>query len=322
LFAILFVALISIALVTPVNGGTEIEPLIVKTITIFLCLQFCLYFCSFIVAEPLGINLFNNPEHYRFTGFAENPNQLALYLAISPFVCIAWYKSSGKRDKCLPLLFIVFIIVLGISTRSDALMVAWIVGLLTLLLFFAVRTTLTRGSGQVVLALFAFAAVAILILAYEFTDIYNSVVVVSQNVYETENNQGSHRVILGINGLKAWSLSPLIGLGPGSFSGFEARLQNMEVHNTPLDWATQTGIVGLLSMVSLVIFSLYNAWRSRRIELVAGMVTLIAFSQFHFVLRQPIVWVFVVWLLLSTPITTKRKQIPVRLGSSKNPPAL
>jgi len=69
------------------------------------------------------------------------------------------------------------------------------------------------------------------------------------------------------------------------------------VHNTAIDWATKTGSVGLFLLLCLVVYSITGALRTKRIELVAGLASLMVFAQFHFILRQPVIRVFIVYVM-------------------------
>jgi O-antigen ligase len=69
----------------------------------------------------------------------------------------------------------------------------------------------------------------------------------------------------------------------GPFLGYE-------VHNTFLDWATATGVLGVMAYVALLAWAVARAWRGGRPELVLMMCALAVFSFFHFVLRHPSFW--------------------------------
>jgi hypothetical protein len=211
-------------------------------------------------------------------------------------------RASATPIRAIAFLLLFLFLALGFHTRTEALLLAWIVGLVVLLLPKSIHKLIrlcgaNRNLVVVVFSLFTVIS-AFLFVGYDVKDkIINTI----NTIYLSDGNQGAIRANLITNGLKSLSESPVVGLGPGSFSGDFGPFENREVHVTPLDWATQTGSIGLVLLIFLIGLSLYKAWISNRIELLAGMASLIVFAQFHYILRQPIVWVFVVYLITLTP---------------------
>lgn len=117
-------------------------------------------------------------------------------------------------------------------------------------------------------------------------------------VSEVEKLQLRQRIALWQNGLRAFADSPIIGNGPGHFSGIDGPFEGKEAHNTLIDWSASTGIIGLFALAAWAVTLAWQAWRRRNLFGLCGMTALVVFAQFHFVLRQPIFWFTFVLLAL------------------------
>jgi len=315
ILAYLFAFAICCALVINISYGQELDSLFIQTISIFGCLYLFLYTISLLFPTIFDDYFYYYMEWsgnyaFRFHGLSNNPNQLAVILVIAPFLCVTMAKNRAILKRTTAILLLILFIVIGLHTKSEALLLAWIVGLVVLLLpksmhklfgFCKNNRSVAIGTSFLFLVICAF-----LFFKYDVNDrVFNAVNV----VYLSDGNQGSIRANLITNGLKSLFESPIVGFGPGSFSGHYGPFENQEVHTTPLDWATQTGSIGLVLLVCLIGYSMLKAWKSNRMELFAGMTSLIIFAQFHYVLRQPIVWVFIVYLITLEPKTRTNPSI-------------
>jgi hypothetical protein len=113
-----------------------------------------------------------------------------------------------------------------------------------------------------------------------------------EQVYYQGDDELAVRATLAVNGLKAIFLSHLIGYGPGCYSGLERPLEGSEAHNTLVDWGTNAGVIGMVAMILLIVWLAHGLWRAGYFSLLAGLAALVVFSQFHHVLRHPIVWAY------------------------------
>jgi len=302
LFAYLFVSLICLTLLCSSNSSEQIEKLVLHIFIVFggACLLMLIY--MFWCTELFGMPLFQNSHIYRLTGLSTNPNQLSLYVVFAPFICIAWFLRSSAATKTIAVLFFIAFIIVGYKTHSEALNLAWAFAFILLLLMVVTKLLLPfinkhRNKYYICILLFG----VMVITLFAGPAILEEVGVMFEKTYASEKNQGGLRMLLLENGVNALKESPYVGLGPGSFSGLNTPFSNKEVHNTPLDWATQTGVVGLLLLIGLVLYAMRGAWRSGRHELISGFIALIIFAQFHFVLRQPLVWVIIIFVMVLPP---------------------
>jgi len=222
------------------------------------------------------IIVFTHPtEGFRFTGAAENPNQLALSFLFFYFVFLYNYKINPSK---MLFVSIVVIFIFSLTTLSDALYLSLLVFMIILMLskvknvFFRVLITLS-------LLLFA------LYLVY---------FVFSEGLIY-ESRQAEFRMILWENGWKAFMESPFIGNGLSAHSGAYGPFQAMETHNIFIDLYSQVGLLGgsvffiLLLFIFISIYAVQNV--NFRWLLYGFFFSLLTFGMFHYILRNPIFWI-------------------------------
>ncbi|MBK6597911.1 MAG: hypothetical protein IPG25_08460 [Proteobacteria bacterium] len=66
----------------------------------------------------------------------------------------------------------------------------------------------------------------------------------------------------------------------------------MEAHNSFLDWATVAGLPAAISLGFIVLCALAGLLLRTEYELALALSAIVVFSMFHFVLRQPVFWLF------------------------------
>lgn len=232
----------------------------------------------------------------RFTGWSLNPNQTALSLLFVPFFTL--YLLRESRDITGRIwygLLMAASIIMGIATQSDALMFAWGIGLTAWVIFATDRILLNQfvqnNLSALRLAIYKTLTRLFLILVslFSLTSLYYAVSSTATEVYD-DGGQGSDRVRLWVNGLVAFSHSPLFGLGPGSHSGEIKPFLSQECHNTFIDWLTNAGSVGLISYIALLIWIGWITWRWGSPILFSALIASAGFMSFHYVLRHPIYW--------------------------------
>jgi hypothetical protein len=91
---------------------------------------------------------------------------------------------------------------------------------------------------------------------------------------------------------------PFFGLGAGGLVVLSEG-KRMEAHNTFLDISIQSGLTGLIVYLSFLVFVFMRVYRKNRLDLLLMFYSLIIFSCFHFILRQPIVWFYFAYLLIA-----------------------
>lgn len=234
--------------------------------------------------EPWAEALFGT----RFHGWSLNPNANAVLLLPIPFLAL-WVASTAPSvaERVAASLLLPAALVLGLACQSDAMFIAWAAAVVAALaavalahlphLPLALREKLC-GAMVLVLVLGAAASVLAVEAATELPERID------------QQGQLGVRVTLWTNGLHALARSPLVGLGPGAHSGFAGPFEAVEAHNSFIDFAASTGLVGLALLLG------WFVWIGRRVLATGSPLFLAAFVafpvylQFHYHLRHPILW--------------------------------
>lgn len=230
---------------------------------------------------------------FRFTGWSLNPNQTAF--SILPMPLIGLFILSQSRTSWQKVWWggmVGISVVVGVATLSDSLMLAWGACALALLalLFYrvaSVRTggVLRQGIVRVVIPVVLLASAG----ALAPQAIAKGVRVAAEL---SSSQQGSQRFHIWMNGLRAVERSPVVGLGPGSHSGRLGPFEGFEAHNTYIDWGSNTGLLGTVLYLSLLGWAGVRAYRARSHLRLLILFSLLVFSAFHYVLRQPSFWFY------------------------------
>ena len=259
----------------------------------------------FSLSEVLGLPSYVWGSRYR--GWARNPNQIALAISVIPFVAI-YLIQSAKWSFARGITVLAGAVVIGVASASNALMVAWALtaGVLATSLFYG-RQHSTPNSRlaaflkvhrQGILLLGSLIGVVILIVG-SFWVSENLTALYYGQIRGGAADQGSVRIALWGNGIEAFLMSPMFGLGPGHFSGLDGPFRGTEAHNFYIDWAASYGLVGVVALVSLLIIGFIRASKANNFAFAGALVVLIIISMFHFYARQPIFWIFLLLPLLA-----------------------
>ncbi|WP_416826518.1 O-antigen ligase family protein [Ectobacillus polymachus] len=235
----------------------------------------------------------------RFAGWAID-NQLALDSSILLYLSL--YLSTIAKTYLLKTWYFglaVACVWIGIETQSDALFTAFSVGFSILFITFWLKKITNSQMGYWTGAWWK---VWLPIMICFTVLIFGSMIYkgVNQNVstiYYSQGDKGDLRVALWENGLKAMETSPIFGLGPGAFSGGTAPFQGMEAHNTFVDIGTNIGLVGLILYIGLLCWISYLLILKKEVVLFTGLVTVMFFNLFHFIIRHPIYWFYLLFIL-------------------------
>ena len=281
----------------------------------------CFLTDSYDLAKFFGINT-EYPS--RLSAWSTNPNQLALFLLPIPIWLMAVYRESNWNGAqwLRNLLLLSAFFFLGISVRSDALLLAWSVGLPLLALMISLwikRANWKLLSMMLIAFLVAFSSFKFVIdgpgrekliqaeasILSAFSAIFapssgsptsppNAKAVTAPSKSDSvigvgfDENKGGVRKTLWIHATEAWLQSPIIGHGPGAFSYLEDPAKKEEAHNLGFDMLTQVGLAGVLMFTALYLWLIVQAYKARDPYSLAVLVVLMLFSGAHFMLRQPI----------------------------------
>ena len=144
--------------------------------------------------------------------------------------------------------------VVGLATDSDGLKVAWIGAAGVVAMWFWCRLLVSgRGSFlNVAIAYFLVPAVLATFLVGFVDQIASEFEEIADQVYQ-KGDRGEVGLVALRNGLEAISHSPLVGWGPGAYSGLEHSFDSFEAHNTLVDWGMSTGGLGMMLYLGLLL---------------------------------------------------------------------
>lgn len=228
----------------------------------------------------------------RLQGLSANPNQFALFLVPIPFFIGHSFIKMGIKFYYLIIAGVVTAV--GLATKSDALILCWLVGYGFILFNYFHRSI--ASFIQIPVNLMIIVSISLIFLALVIAITYFE----AQNIFaliyspDTEQHiQAFNRFNLWINGLKAGLDSPVFGLGPGNHSGFDNPHQNSEAHNSIIDWFTISGLIGVTAFLTLFLAQFRLAMRSS-LWLAGALVAILAFSSFHYLFRHPLFWFYLI----------------------------
>lgn len=213
----------------------------------------------------------------RFYGFSKNPNQIGSLIVPIPLIAMYLYKIK-KINKWFYIFSLVMWLLLAIAVGSDALNYS----LLLCLTLFVILNLNKFSFGLKTIMLILVSA----FLFYISDDVYDYILNTNNN-----NNQASVRYLLWNNAFIGWLESPLIGFGPGSYSGLTGPFEGAESHNTFIDLLTNVGLIGFVMFLSFIIKLEYYFLKLREYQIFFIVFAYLCFGLFHNILRHPMYWI-------------------------------
>lgn len=106
-----------------------------------------------------------------------------------------------------------------------------------------------------------------------------------------------HRLALWRHSIEAWRVSPVVGLGPGAYSGPQRPFQGQESHNLLMQVLVNTGAAGLLAALAGLSALGLLIWRSpATAPWLAVLAGLLAQGMGHYLMRHPLFWLCIALL--------------------------
>lgn len=235
----------------------------------------------------------------RFYGFSKNPNQLGSLAAVIPFSVLYL-----KQKKQIGLFYTIFslgvLLLLSFAIKSDALFYGLI---FSSGLYFILNFRNLNFEKRVVL----FVVVLFIFINY----VYDALFLYIEKT-NMEGDQSDVRYLLWNNAIEGIQSSPLLGFGPGSFSGLTGPFQGAESHNTFIDLSTNIGILGLIIFISLLSKIFYKLYGLNEKFLILVLSSILVFGFFHNILRHPLFWI----ILFSLYTISSKKNVSINYNSS------
>lgn len=238
---------------------------------------------------------------FRFAGLASNPNQLALQLVPLPFILVFLARGEDaiiSRRACAAM--VVGVLVIGIATLSEALILAWGTGALAVGGAALWRSNPFAADGRVKAWPVGLAIVVLVAIVATLGLALDALVRSVDDVYSA-SGQGGLRMALWRSGVESIAQSALLGSGPGPHAGVPMIETGDEAHNTLIDWAASGGILALAGLLCFLTLVLRAVVRGGSSLLIGGVFALIVFAMFHYVGRQPGFWLQLLLLAAIQP---------------------
>lgn len=223
-------------------------------------------------------------ETSRYKGGSHNPNQLALYVLCGITLCSS--VALGRKIK-----FTISCILLGfgVLSGSDAFGAASAVFCLSFFVIYVFPLKRFIPWGVI------FSVLVLLLIIFWLP-------YVTEELVKEWNSadEGGSRIGLYEHGLTAWLSSPFsffIGNGAGAFSGLDNEFGKVESHNTPIDALAIGGCLGLIIFYWFPIKTFIASYRYNLRFNFSFLASLLAFSLFHYVGRQPVFW-FTMYIMI------------------------
>jgi len=233
------------------------------------------FFYTFVGTNLITFIFFpSSIESYRYTGGAENPNQLAIYASSLSLLLIIYQKK-------LAIIALPVIVWIVLQTKSDN----YLLTIYLTIIFYFVFIFFFHSTHKFSLRVIFFLIISTL-ASYILIKVYSDEILELWLVADT----GNLRVTLMQNGLEVVSQSPIVGWGAGSFSGF-APFGAKEAHSTPIDLAMQLGIIFPILFYGIMIVAMFRKIMDKEYLVAAFIVGFIVSGLFHFTARHFTFWV-------------------------------
>lgn len=245
----------------------------------------------------------------RFTGLSTDPNQLAEVLFMIPWIGLYFLKKMLSEKPrfytlhCLVCLFAVASsLYIGFLTESDTFVVTLILSVFSYFVFGIIF--LFNGKSKSF-----FPLLVVIIMVFMVIINYEAVAsMINEYLSKTANdaNQLSTRQAVWVHGLEAFLASPIVGNGPGVYSGRWGAFGGAESHNTYIYILMDYGLIGFVVLVKMLFACLKKVWKSYSPAMMAGFVSFLAFNFFHSFHRMPLFWFFI-YLFIAVGIYEQKK---------------
>ena len=233
------------------------------------------FFYTFVGTNLITFIFFpSSIESYRYTGGAENPNQLAIYASSLSLLLIIYQKK-------LAIIALPVIVWIVLQTKSDN----YLLTIYLTIIFYLVFVFFFHSTHKFSLRVIFFLIISTLVSSV-LINVYSDELLELWLVADTGNLRGT----LIKNGLVVVSQSPIVGWGVGSFSGYTP-FGFKEAHSTPIDLATQLGIIFPILFYGIMIVAMFRKIFDKEYLVAAFIVGFIVSGLFHYTARHFTFWV-------------------------------
>lgn len=231
---------------------------------------------AYIFTNIITIFLFpSSLESDRYTGAADNPNQLMFYASSASLLLVIYHTK-------LSFLLVPIITWITLKSASDAYtLTLFVTAAIYIFIFLLFGKRFSFGVGLTFAMIIGLST-----LYFILTNYLEEIILIWQSA-----DQGGSRSSLLIHAFEVTLTSPIFGYGAGNFSGIEDVFQYWEAHNTYLDLSMQFGII-FPAIIYFVFFAfMFNRIKNGFYLQAAFVAAFIVSGLFHFSGRHFFFWV-------------------------------
>ncbi len=250
----------------------------------------------------------------RFQGWANNPNQLGLFLVIGWFG-VAQHQGWHPAWRIAATVAFGW---LGLATQSDGLRLAAACAVLSLIVRLTLEANQSSARRVIGGSILIFALMFSVFSWSSLQDLANA------EVADETRHGGQSRPQLWASCFETMTASPLVGRGPAPHAVLPDG-SRQECHNTTIEVAAMAGLPMGAAFLAFVGLAARRQWRSSPVGL-AALVMLFVGASFTYFLRHPAVWLFLMvqlpWFWLArTPPTNGQEPLAVEPAGKVMTPA-
>lgn len=279
-----------------------------EMIKLFLIINSALILIQFITGGGFIATYFaaGDPLMIIPSGVSDGPTKNGMLHAFAMSLVLGELIFNVSKKFILNLCIFILSVPALIFSASRAGIAGFAVALIMgLVIIFFYRNQKLSINKKGILSLFFLASVIILILVNiglvnlldkeETTDLKKASDIVLFKLTATQDDSFSERIeninIVEIIAKKSWPSFITFGIGVGSF---ETINNGFNIHNSYLEVLLQTGVLGFLVFMSLLIFNFRKIFLSNNITslmpIFLGLLAIMVFMSFHDILRGRIFW--------------------------------
>lgn len=243
----------------------------------------------------------------RYTGFADNPNQLGVLLCAFPVAVLAGlFRPQSRWSRTLLVLGLVSSVPVAVLASSNTVFSAYILSAsLWAVLWlnqWAVPPEARRHRLQRLLLTVVLMTVTTIGFAFY----------AAESVNKTDDADANGRFPLWKAAIEGIQQSYLLGVGPGAQSGDGTPFQGWEAHNFLLDITLQGGLLSLGAYLLLVAGIAVHIVRIRSVVAACMLVAILIQQASHYTARQPYSWLYLLFgfAVAGAPATRRRAPSP------------
>jgi len=313
LFAFFYLAILFLFIF--IRGDIDISLTARYTAIVLALVVSIMVVTSLFTRDVIGIDLY-----YLWTDrlmlLTKSPNHLADFIAPLPFLLLYFlFNGKSKVSQGLIVILVILVLLAGVMSQSKATLLAWIVAMSFLLFKVISSSAYTRY-------IVGFITILLLLIFFIFQNEFNNLFFHgAKNILDSGSSLPLNKGILydihirtGLiyNAIELANLSPIFGYGAGASTGITGPFLGREAHNNIADILMISGYFGLLAYLLVMFFIAIQIVNSKKDLLLAAFIVITLVSLYHFQLRQPLFWFYLIFILYeASAVITANKLVQI-----------